>query len=152
MKKRLIPYIVIFNVSGLIYILLELLWRGRSHWTMFICAGLCGLVMAAVNDNWLDFETDFRIQVFVCALMCSTMEFFFGIVFNGDFSIWDYRGLWGTLHVFGDQVNILFFGVWILISVFALPFLDWMEWKLGLEGEPYYRIGYRYWYPWEEKE
>ena len=123
MKKRLIPYIVIFNVSGLIYILLELLWRGRSHWTMF-----------------------------VCALMCSTMEFFFGIIFNGDFSIWDYRGLWGTLHVFGDQVNILFFGVWILISVFALPFLDWMEWKLGLEGEPYYRIGYRYWYPWEEKE
>lgn len=141
MKKIIIPYSIIFIISGLIYILLELLWRGRSHWTMFICAGLCGLVIANVNNNLLSFETDFRIQVVVSALCCTGFEFLFGLIFNGNFTIWDYRGIWGTIHWLGDQVNILFFGVWLLISLFALPFLDWMQWKLGIEQKPYYKIG-----------
>lgn len=151
-KKKILPLFVIFNTSGFIYIMLELLWRGRSHWTMFVCAGLCGLVMANVNNNLLKFETDFRIQVIVSALCCSAFEFLFGFIFNGDFTIWDYRGMWGTIHWLGDQVNLLFFGIWILISIFALPFLDWMQWKLGLEEKPYYRIGRRYFYPWGGKE
>lgn len=146
-KKIVIPYMAIFIISGLIYVGLELLWRGRSHWTMFLCAGLCGLVMANINNNWLEFDTDFRIQVCASALLCSTFEFLFGIIFNGDFSIWDYRGLWGTIHILNDQVNILFLGVWLLISCFGLPFLDWMQWKLGLAREPYYRIGQKYIYP-----
>jgi len=152
MEKKVIPYGVIFVTSGLIYIMLELLWRGHSHWTMFLCAGLCGLVMANVNNNLLKFDTDFRIQIFVSALCCTAFEFLFGIIFNGDFTIWDYRGMWGTIHWLGDQINILFFGVWLLISIFALPFLDWMQWKLGLEDKPYYRIGQNYFYPWEEKD
>lgn len=152
MEKKVIPYGVIFVTSGLIYIMLELLWRGRSHWTMFLCAGLCGLVMANINNNLLEFDTDFLEQVFVSALCCTTFEFLFGIMFNGDFSIWDYRGLWGTIHVLGDQVNILFFGIWIIISVFGLPLLDWIQWKLGVAEEPYYRIRDRYFYPWERKE
>ena len=143
---------MIFVTSGLIYIVLELLWRGRTHWTMFLCAGLCGLVMANINNNWLEFDTDFRIQVFVSALMCSTSEFFFGIMFNGDFSIWDYRGMWGTIHALGDQVNIIFFGIWIIISVFGLPLLDWIQWKLEVAEEPYYRIGRWFIRPWERKE
>ena len=151
-KKILIPYTVIFIISGFIYTALELLWRGYTHWTMFVCAGICGLAMANINNNWLKFDTDFRIQVVAGALVCTAMEFIFGIIFNGDFTIWDYRGLWGTIHWLGDQVNILFFGVWILISIFGLPFLDWIQWKLGLEEKPYYRIGKRYFYPWEEKE
>lgn len=151
-KKMLIPYSIIFTISGLIYIMLELAWRGRTHWTMFVCAGLCGLVMANVNNNLLKFDTDFRIQVLVSALCCTTFEFLFGIIFNGDFSIWDYRNTWGTIHVLDDQINILFFGIWIIISVFGLPFLDWLQWKLNLEEKPYYRIGQKYFCPWEEKE
>ena len=124
-KKILIPYSIIFTISGLIYTMLELAWRGRTHWTMFICAGLCGLVIANVNNNLLKFDTDFRVQ---------------------------YRNTWGTIHILGDQINILFFGIWIIISVFGLPFLDWLQWKLELAEKPYYRIGQKYFYPWEKKE
>ena len=100
----------------------------------------------------MKFDTDFRIQVLVSALCCTIFEFLFGIMFNGDFSIWDYRGMWGTIYCLGDQVNLLFFGVWLLISLFGLPLLDWIQWKLGLEEKPYYRIGRRIIRPWEEKE
>lgn len=152
MKQKIIPYGSIFIISGLIYIMLELIWRGRTHWTMFLCAGLCGLVMANINNNLLEFDTDFLKQVVISALCCTTFEFLFGIIFNGDFSIWDYRNTWGTIHILGDQVNILFFGIWIIISVFSLPFLDWLQWKLGLAEKPYYRIGQKYFYPWGRKE
>lgn len=152
MKQKIIPYGSIFIISGLIYIILELMWRGRTHWTMFLCAGLCGLVMANINNNLLEFDTDFLKQVVISALCCTTFEFLFGIMFNGDFSIWDYRNTWGTIHILGDQVNILFFGIWIIISVFSLPFLDWLQWKLGLAEKPYYRIGQKYFYPWGRKE
>ena len=27
--------------GGLLYIILELVWRGHSHWTMFALGGLC---------------------------------------------------------------------------------------------------------------
>ena len=152
MKQKIIPYGSIFIISGLIYTMLELIWRGRTHWTMFLCAGLCGLVMANVNNNLLEFDTDFLKQVVVSALCCTGFEFLFGIIFNGNFSIWDYRGLWGTIHILDDQVNILFFGIWIIISVFSLPFLDWLQWKLKLAEKPYYKIGNRYFYPWGRKE
>jgi len=152
MKQKIIPYGSIFVISGLIYTMLELIWRGRTHWTMFLCAGLCGLVMANINNNLLEFDTDFLKQVVISALCCTTFEFLFGIMFNGDFSIWDYRNTWGTIHILGDQVNILFFGIWIIISVFSLPFLDWLQWKLGLAEKPYYRIGQKYFYPWGRKE
>lgn len=150
-NKQFIPYLLIFLISGFIYVGLELLWRGRTDWTMFLCAGLCGLAMANVNNNLLKFETDFRIQVIVSALICTGCEFLFGLIFNGDFSIWDYRNTWGTIHWLGDQVNLLFIGVWILIAIFALPFLDWLQWKLGLEEKPFYRLGRKEFHPWEEK-
>ena len=149
-KKKTIPLITIFVTSGLAYIFLELLWRGYSHWTMFICAGFCGLVMAAINDNLLEFDTDFRIQVVVSALICTAAEFMFGIVFNGDFTIWDYRNMYGTIHILGDQINIFFILMWGLISIFGLPFLDWMQWRLGLSQKPYYRIGKKLIYPWRK--
>ena len=152
MKQKIIPYGSIFIISGLIYTMLELIWRGHTHWTMFLCAGLCGLVMANINNNLLEFDTDFLKQVIISALCCIGFEFLFGIMFNRDFSIWDYRGLWGTIHILGDQVNILFFGIWIIISFFSLPFLDWLQWKLELAEKPYYRIGQKYFYPWGRKE
>lgn len=99
MKQKIISYGSIFIISGLIYTMLELIWRGHTHWTMFLCAGLCGLVMANINNNLLEFDTDFLKQVVISALCCTTFEFLFGIMFNGDFSIWDYRGQIGRAHV-----------------------------------------------------
>ena len=69
-KKKLIPLLIIFITSGLIYTVLEMLWRGYSHWTMFICAGVCGIVMMGINDGLLKFDTDFRVQVFFFFFLC----------------------------------------------------------------------------------
>lgn len=150
-KRKLIPLLAIFMISGLIYVMLEILWRGYSHWTMFVCAGVCGIVMMGINDGLLKFDTDFRIQVVVSAFLCTTAELIFGLIFNSDFTIWDYRDMIGTIHCLNDQINIFFILIWGIISVFGLPFLDWMQWKLGLGPRPYYRIGDRKIYLWRRR-
>ena len=41
MNRILNKYLLLFGIGGIIYIILELLWRGWSHWTMFILGGAC---------------------------------------------------------------------------------------------------------------
>jgi hypothetical protein len=75
-----------------------------------------------------------------------------GKLFNGNYEIWDYRGMIGTLRIFDNQVNLFFVGLWIIIAAIAIPILDFIQWQLGVGNKPYYRIGKKYFYPWGEKE
>ena len=51
MSHRLLnKYLFLFNVGGLLYILIELIWRGRSHWTMFLLGGICFVFLGLINE------------------------------------------------------------------------------------------------------
>ena len=150
--KYLISFLFIYTFSGLTYYLVEIVYRGYSHWTMFVCAGVCGLGLAMVNDGGYRFETDYRIQVTTGAALCTFLEFIVGKLFNSNYDIWDYRGMFGTLKIFDDQVNLLFVGVWIIITAIAIPMPDLIQWQLGVGQMPYYKIGKKYIYLWGEKE
>lgn len=150
--KYLISFLFIYTFSGLTYYLVEIVYRGYSHWTMFVCAGICGLGLAMVNDGGYRFETDYRIQVTTGAALCTFLEFIVGKLFNSNYDIWDYRGMFGTLKIFDNQVNLLFVGVWIIITAIAIPMLDLIQWQLGVGQMPYYKIGKKYIYLWGEKE
>ena len=50
MHKLLNKYLFLFDVGGLLYVLIELIWRGRSHWTMFILGGLCFIYLGLINE------------------------------------------------------------------------------------------------------
>ena len=41
--------IVMFLFGGFGYGLIEILWRGRTHWSMVLCGGLCFLVMYLIS-------------------------------------------------------------------------------------------------------
>ena len=36
-------YVLIYAAGGLLYGLIEILWRGWTHWSMVLCGGLCFL-------------------------------------------------------------------------------------------------------------
>lgn len=150
--KYLISFLFIYTLSGLAYYLVEILYRGYSHWTMFVCAGICGLGLALINDGGYRFETDYRIQVMSGAALCTFLNFIAGKLFNSTYAIWDYRGMLGTLRIFDDQVNLFFVGLWVIVTAIAIPVLDWIQWQLEIGSKPYYRIGKKYFYPWGEKE
>lgn len=137
--KRINQLVAIFLFSGAVYVMIELLYRGFSDWSMFVLAGFLGIVISLVNNNIImSYDSEFCVQVLFCTLCCIAGEYLVGITLNSDFHIWDYRNLPFT---FGDgQLNLFFCGAWMLICTISIPLLDYIEWRFFGEEKPYYKI------------
>ena len=48
----------LFTVGGILYSLIELLFRGHTHWLMICVGGFCFLLVGAIN-NYIDWEMPF---------------------------------------------------------------------------------------------
>ena len=100
----------LFTVGGGMYVSLELLWRGRSHWTMFALGGGCFLAIGALGQKLSRCPGWFR--AVLDSGICTAGELLTGLVFNRDFGIWDYRGqiclpfsiLWIPLSALGERI------------------------------------------------
>lgn len=71
------------------YPLLEVAFRGRTHWTMSLAGGLCTLWLkriAGVHQGRPLWQ-----QALLGGLGITGIEYAFGKVFNRRFRIWDYR-------------------------------------------------------------
>ena len=105
-------YIAVFTVGGLVYGLLEIIWRGWTHWTMLICGGLCFTLM------YLIARTPMRAaqKLFACAAVITTVEFVTGCIVNLTLGMggWDYSAL--PFDLMG-QICPRFALLWLLLSV-----------------------------------
>ena len=43
--------LILFGIGGTIYVLIELIARGRSHWTMFFVGGLAFYLIGCINEH-----------------------------------------------------------------------------------------------------
>ena len=90
--KRTWEWILILTFSGYLYVCMELAYRGTSDVTMMFCASICVVPMFALNE-WFTYEMNFFKQIFICTIFCTIVEFIFGLIFNMDYHIWDYRNM-----------------------------------------------------------
>ena len=56
MKKILNKYIILWIIGGIIYAMMETLFRGHTHWTMIILGGICFICLGLINEI-LSWET-----------------------------------------------------------------------------------------------
>lgn len=155
MKKNNLFYYLsmiafMFIFSGGLYYTCELIYRQYSHPSMFILAGILGVLIGFLNDTIFSYKTDFLIQVAAATLLCVIGEGITGIIVNKmmGLNIWDYSHSFGNF--FFGQCNLFFTFAWALISGMGIFILDHIEYKLFDFGdeEPNYHIGnkefYRY--------
>ena len=97
-----------FFLGGTIYVLLELLWRGRSHVSMF-CAG--GLALLLLHGLFLRFALPLFAQCLVGGLVITAIEFVAGAIVNVrlKLNVWDYSKM--PLNLYG-QVCLPFSLLW----------------------------------------
>jgi uncharacterized membrane protein len=116
-----------FAVGGVGYGTLEMLWRGRTHWTMIIAGGLCFVIFSKIAKKYKNKNIIFK--SFLCALSVTAVEFVFGLVFNIilGMNVWDYSGL--PLNLFG-QICLLYTALWMILATAFLPLADVMNKKL----------------------
>ncbi len=105
-------YLSIFTAGGLAYGLLEILWRGHTHWTMLLCGGLCFALMYYIAPLPMSMPR----KCLICAVIITTVEFVTGCIVNLRLGmhVWDYSYLPGNL--FG-QICPHFTLMWLLLSI-----------------------------------
>jgi len=82
---------VLFYLGGGGYVCLELLWRGRSHGSMFLLGGTC-FSLIGLMERKLD-RLPPSARMLAGAGMVTALELATGLAVNRDFSVWDYRQL-----------------------------------------------------------
>ena len=100
---------VLFSIGGGIYVLLELLWRRRSHYTMFLLGGSCFLLLGKLNPRLHP-----AVRMVLGSAICTAGELLVGLTCNRDHRIWDYRMLPGN---YRGQICWLFSLLWAPLSL-----------------------------------
>ena len=106
---------VLFYLGGCAYMGLELLWRGRSHGSMFVAGGLCFLLIGQLN--YVRPQLKLPLRAVAGAGIVTMVELAIGLLCNRNFEVWDYREQAGN---FLGQICPVFTILWIPVSVMAL--------------------------------
>ena len=103
-----------FMLGGVGYGLLELIWRGRTHFSMVLTGGACLVAICAVNEK-LQGKNIF-LRSGICAAAITVAEFAVGMLVNRVFnmSVWDYSGMAGNIL---GQICPLYSFLWFLLCV-----------------------------------
>ena len=118
LRKKLKCAIGIFCIGGIAYNLIEILWRGYTHWSMFIVGGACFQIMGRIHTGLTKLCTFNRCVL--CSLAVTGMEFLSGCLFNLKLkmNVWDYSEM--AFNIKG-QVCLLYTVLWGGLSIIALP-------------------------------
>ena len=122
--------------GGLLYIILELVWRGHSHWTMFALGGLCFALIGLINEL-IPWCMPLWKQALIGAAIITGLEFLTGCIVNLGLGwhVWDYSGM--PLNLLG-QICILYILLWIPVSIIAIILDDWLRYWMFDEDRPRY--------------
>ena len=136
--KLLSKYLALFNAGGLLYVALELLWRGCSHWTMLVLGGVCFICLGLINEV-LSWDIPLWQQALFGACIITALEFVTGYIVNLwlGWGVWDYSNLPGN--VLG-QICPQYFGLWLPVSLAGIVLDDWLRYWWWAEERPHYRL------------
>ena len=119
--------IIFFSIGALGYGLIEILWRGYTHFSMLLAGGICFSFFGFLGEK-LE-----KISIFTKAIVggvfVTSIELIFGYIFNillGK-NVWDYSKL--PLN-FKGQICLLYSLFWVFLSFLFIPFASKVKRRL----------------------
>jgi len=111
-------FLWVFAIGAAAYGILEILWRGRTHWSMMLAGGFCFCSFCKIGERLK--KHSLLIKGICGGVFITAVEFLFGIIFNIILKkqVWDYSkqplNLWG-------QICLLYSFFWVLLSLVGIP-------------------------------
>lgn len=111
---KLKEYFIVFGFGGFLYSLVELIFRGRTHWTMFITGAAVFCCLYYVFNRLYN-ENIFK-NALLGSVLITTAEFAVGCAVNLGLhmKVWDYSGK--TLNLYGQICPAFSIG-WFALSI-----------------------------------
>ena len=115
---------LLFYLGGMSYSGLELLWRGRTHGSMFVLGGICFVALGQLRR--------LRLPPLFSALLGSAIvtagELATGLLANRSYHIWDYRAMPGN---FRGQICPTYSILWMPTSLAAMVIYGYLDRKIS---------------------
>ena len=135
--KLITKYAVLFVMGGLVYMSLEILWRGYTHWTMGMLGGICFICLGLINEL-LSWETPLALQMLIGGAIITVLELVTGCIVNLwlGWNVWDYSDL---PYNFLGQISLFSSIGWIGLSLVGIVLDDYLRYWLFHEEKPRYK-------------
>ena len=106
--------ITVFILGGMAYGLMEVLFRGHTHWSMVITGGACVLTLYLIMDCTMNLPL--VVAALAGAGIITFYEFCVGMLVNVSFGwhVWDYSSMPGNIL---GQICPLFTGLWFAMCL-----------------------------------
>ena len=113
-KRKLREYSAVYLTGSLGYSLIELLWRGFTHWTMALTGGVCFLLLYLVNRRHP--HENLLVKCLRGTYLITAIEFMVGCVVNLllDWKVWDYSQSFGNIM---GQICPLYSLLWFFLCI-----------------------------------
>lgn len=136
--NKLLEYIILFVIYGSMYCVIEILYRGYTHYSMFFVGAICGIFIGLINEI-LSWNTPIIIQSIIGGSITLLIEFLSGCILNLwlGLNVWDYSNL--KFNILG-QICPQFFFLWCVLSVITIILDDYIRYFLFKEEKPKYKI------------
>lgn len=105
---------LLWYLGGMSYVALELLWRGRTHSSMFALGGICFLLIGKLGR--LKPPLPLPLRAVTAAGMVTMLELGCGLLVNRDYAVWDYRDAPFNFH---GQICLPYSLLWIPVCLLA---------------------------------
>lgn len=105
-------YLLVYLSGAALYGLLELCWRGWTHWTMLLCGGFCFTLMYFISMSAMPLWR----KCLLSATAITTVEFYTGCLVNLrlGWQVWDYSAM--PFNLLG-QICPQFLLLWLALSL-----------------------------------
>ena len=136
--NKLLKYYTLGTLGGVIYVFIELLWRGYSHWSMFLLGGICFIALGLINEV-IPWEMPLTAQMFIGCTIITVLEFITGCIVNLwlGWDVWNYSDL--PYNLLG-QISVTSSIGWYFLSAVGIVLDDWLRYIFFGEEKPRYII------------
>lgn len=136
--KNIFKYLILGSIGGAIYIVIELLYRGYTHWSMF-CVAFFAFILIGLINEFISWNMSLWKQMLIGSGIVTVLEFISGYILNIKLGwhIWNYSNV--PFNVMG-QICLPFSVAWFFISLIAIVADDYLRYWLFEEEKPHYKI------------
>lgn len=116
--------LTLFSIGAVGYGIIEILWRGRTHWSMLLAGGTCFLGLSRIASKMK--KSSLIKKSIIGSMFITTVELLYGVIFNIILKkkVWDYSNL--PLNFCG-QICALYSFFWIILSIIFIPFAEKLQ-------------------------